>query len=132
MFWKKRTYQHPTLGVFTYSRVRGAWDGVVPAAGDNVLFLGIGGNWNQPNLRHFDMAQRLIAEVNDWRRQALAYLESRQDAREFAQGNGDLVLDGIDVRDDCFDLSFGFTKRRYAYVTVRFVGGKPTDIIMGD
>jgi hypothetical protein len=132
MFWKKRTYQHPTLGVFTYSRVRGAWDGVVPAAGDDVLVIGIGGDRDQPNLRHLDMAQRLIAEVNDWRRQALTFLESRQDVREFAEGNGDLVLDGIDVGDDCFDLSFGFTKWPDGYVTVRFVGGKPTDIIMGD
>ncbi len=132
MFWKKRTYQHPTLGVFTYSRLRGAWDGVAEAPGRDALLLGIGGDRNQPDPRHFEAAQRLMAEVNDWERQTLEYLESRQDVREFAEGNGDLVLDGIDVGDDCFDLSFGFTKWPDGYVTVRFVGGKPTNVMMGD
>ena len=130
MFRKKRTYQHPTLGVFTY--MHGVWHGYAEAAGQDTFFIQVGGDRDQPNHRHLDAARKLVAAIGDVTRQAMDYLETRPDVREFAEGNGDLVLDGIEVEDAGFDLSLGFTQWPDGYVVVHFAGDKPVDVIMGD
>ena len=133
MFWKKRVYQDPKLGELTYSR--GLWSATVVAPNGDVLFFRMDGDRNQPNLHKLEMAQRLVASATELAQRALEYLRDREDVREFAQGNGELIFDGgIDVghEEGSFDLSFGFTKWPDGYVIVRFSDGKPTDVMMGD
>jgi hypothetical protein len=130
MFWKKRPYRHPTLGEFTY--VNGVWCGLADVPGSEVFVIRVDGDRNQPNQQHLDAAGKLLDAITELAQQALAYLQNRDEVREFAEGYGDFTLAGIDVGDDCFDLSFGFTEWPDGYVNVRFTGGKPTDVIMGD
>ncbi len=132
MFWKKRTYQDPKLGKFTYSG--GWWSGVVGGPDGGVLSLGMDGDRNQPNSHALEMAQRLVASAAELKQLALEYLRRREDVREFAEGNGELEFDGLDVGDEegLFDVTFGFSKWPDGYVTVRFTGGKPTGVMMGD
>ena len=132
MFWKKRTHQDPKLGTLTYSQ--GLWSGTVEGPDGGALSIELEGDRNQPDPRKLEMARRLAVSAGELGQRALEYLRGREDVREFAEGNGELVFDAIDIghEEGSFDLSFGFTEWPDGCVTVRFTGGQPTEVMMGD
>jgi hypothetical protein len=132
MFWKKRTYQDPKLGAFTYSH--GLWSGIVEGPEGSVIAVCLDGDRNQPDPHQLEVAQRLVASAGELRQRALEYLRGREDVREFAEGHGELLFDGIHPgrEEGSFDLSFGFTQWPDGYVTVHFTRDQPTDVTMGD
>jgi hypothetical protein len=132
MFWRKRTYADPQLGTLTYSH--GMWCGEVKGPEGSVLSLGMSGDRDRPDSRMLERARELVVSVDALKEHAWEYLQAREDVREFAEGNGDFVLDALDVgpEEGSFDLSFGFTAWPDGYVTVRFAAAQPTDVIMGD
>ncbi len=132
MFWKKRTYQDPKLGTLAYSH--GSWSGAVAGPEGRMLSIGLEGDRNQPDPRALEIMPRLVGSAAELGQRALEYLRGREDVREFAEGNGALVFEGIDAgsEEGSFDLSFGFTAWPDGYVTVRFTGGRPMEVIMGD
>lgn len=129
--FRKSSFEDPVLGKFF--RAGGSWFSGEIATPAGVLGVTIEGDREGPAAASLEVARELIREPSEHIRQALDYVRCNRAAMEFADGNGEIVVDGFSVqRSGEFAVELSLSEWADAMITVPFRQGSPCDVLLGD
>ena len=133
MFWKKKpTISDPQFGLLTFSHI--AWtSGPLQCPAGEVL-ISIDGDQSTPSMEGIAYARGVFENPTGVVSAATAFIRADAHAVAFMEHNGELDLNGFtfEATPGTFSVDFGLTDWPDAMLNVRFVGGVPFEVWLGD
>ena len=131
MIFKKRKFQHNSLGELVYSN--GQWAGTIKHPIYNEIEISVYGEETDPSKPSIEQAVELLTTIRMKVNEAEDYLTT-VDISEFSKDSGELVFDGFysDNALGQYDLYFGLSRWDDASIVVHFKNGQPYEISLGD
>jgi hypothetical protein len=127
-FWRTQSFEDSLLG--RYKRVRTTW---IPAGARTGLSVSMQGGTEAPSPEVVALARQLLREPEETIHAARAFLLADGKARDFMQGNGELVCDGFTVHESgSFAVEFSLSAWPDAMMSVPFEAGRPCSVLLGD
>ena len=132
MFWKKPKFQSARFGELIFRDGKWNSNAIHTHVGD--IGLSVAGSKAAPNVDALDAAGVLLEDIARLIAVAVESIRADRDAQDFVAGQGELVVDLLDVDAAVgdFSIAFGLSELPDAMVDVPFKGGVPYAVLLAD
>ena len=132
MWGKKPTLEIAGLGPLSFSR--GRWSSKPIGTNAGEVLLSLDGDRTSPAVDALALAKEVLGEPSRYAESAMTFASSNAEAREFMDGNGNLVLDGFTFTTAPASVRVELSLSDWpdAMITVVFNGRTPCEVLLAD